>query len=288
VSVPRCILHLKSSGHSLLPRKCDPRKWPVEINRGRRVVSRHARGLWREVRGNRRRFIAEFRSSFPVCREGRKRLEKPATGWRSSSGKKSYSRPASCYPSIRESEPKSEHVKTTVHLLIIVATLSLLATPAVPQVRIPCLWSPLGGCSVTLVSPEYAARPVQPLNPQAALAAINTFRAENGRKPLVLDGRLSRAAAMQSKAQAARSRIGHYGAGGSTAKDRARRAGYPAKIASENVASGQKSFNDALGLWKGSSGHRTNLLRPNVTAAGVAMAKNKSGRAYWTLVLGAE
>ena len=34
--------------------------------------------------------------------------------------------------------------------------------------------------------------------------------------------------------------------------------------------------------------HRTDLLRPNVTAAGVAMAKNKSGRPYWTLVLGAE
>jgi uncharacterized protein YkwD len=40
--------------------------------------------------------------------------------------------------------------------------------------------------------------------------------------------------------------------------------------------------------WEQSSGHRTNLLRPNVTAIGVAMAKNKSGRAYWTLVLGAE
>ena len=30
------------------------------------------------------------------------------------------------------------------------------------------------------------------------------------------------------------------------------------------------------------------LLRPEVTAIGVAMAKNSSGRPYWTLVLGAE
>jgi len=37
-----------------------------------------------------------------------------------------------------------------------------------------------------------------------------------------------------------------------------------------------------------SSGHRHNLLLPDVSAAGVAMAKNKTGRAYWTLVLGAE
>ena len=171
---------------------------------------------------------------------------------------------------------------------IMIGMLMLLATPAGAELRIPCLWSPFGGCSVTFVSPEYAARPVQPLNPQAALAEVNSFRSENGLKPLVLDARLSRAAAMQSEAQAARSWIGHYGSDGSKPKDRAERAGYHAKIAAENVASGQKSFSDVLRFWKESSGHRINLLRPNVAAAGIAMAKNKSGRAYWTLVLGAE
>ena len=169
-----------------------------------------------------------------------------------------------------------------------IAILTLLAQPAAAELRIPCLWNPFGGCSFSFVSPEYAKKPVQPLNPEAALAAINAFRAENGREPLVLDERLSRAAAMQSEAQARRSWIGHSGAGGSTPKARAGSAGFHAKIASENVASGQKSFGDVLSFWKQSSGHRTNLLRPNVTAIGVAMAKNKSGRAYWTLVLGAE
>ncbi|HEX9881767.1 MAG TPA: CAP domain-containing protein, partial [Hyphomicrobium sp.] len=165
---------------------------------------------------------------------------------------------------------------------------SLVATPASAELRIPCLWNPFGGCSFKFVSPEYAAKPVQPLDPQAALAAINEFRAEKGLKPLVLDDRLSRAATMQSEAQAGRSWIGHSGSDGSTPKARALRAGYHAKIASENVASGQKSFGDVLSFWKQSSGHRTNLLRPNVTAIGVAMAKTKSGRPYWTLVLGAE
>src|SRR5262249_22095036 len=60
------------------------------------------------------------------------------------------------------------------------------------------------------------------------------------------------------------------------------------KIASENVAAGQKSFSDAMRSWEESSGHRENLLRPEVTAIGVAMAKNEDGRAYRTLVLGAE
>ena len=171
---------------------------------------------------------------------------------------------------------------------IAIAIVGLSATPASAELRIPCLWNPFGGCSVKLVSPEYAARPVQKLDPEAALAAVNAFRAENGLTPLVLDERLSRAAAMQSKTQAGRSSIGHYGSDGSTPRDRAARAGYRAKIASENVAAGQKSFGDVLRFWKESSGHRTNLLRPNVTAVGMAMAKNKNGRAYWTLVLGAE
>ena len=168
---------------------------------------------------------------------------------------------------------------------MVTALLVMLASPANAELRIPCLWSPFGGCSVTLVSPEYAERPVQPLNPQAALAEVNAFRTENGLKPVVLDARLTRAAAVQSEAQAGRSWIGHYGSDGSTAKVRARRAGFNAKIASENVAAGQKSFSDVMRFWKESSGHRTNLLRPNVTAAGIAMAKNKSGRPYWTLVI---
>jgi uncharacterized protein YkwD len=178
---------------------------------------------------------------------------------------------------------------TMLRRSVVTAMLALLATPAAAEWRIPCLSALFGsGCSVTFVSPEYAARPVQPLNPQSALAEVNAFRAKNGRKPVVLDARLSRAAAMQSKDQAGRSSIGHYGSDGSKPMDRAERAGYHAKIAAENVAAGQKSFGDVLRGWEESSGHRENLLRPEVTAAGVAMAKSGSGRAYWTLVLGAE
>jgi uncharacterized protein YkwD len=172
--------------------------------------------------------------------------------------------------------------------ITIAILLSLPATEASAEFSIPCLWKPFGGCSVTFVSPEYAAKPVQPLNQQTALAEINVFRVKNGRRALVLDERLSRAAAMQSEDQAKRNSGGHYGSDGSKPMDRAARAGYHAKIASENVAAGQKSFSDVMHYWEGSPGHRENLLRPNVSAIGVAMAKAGSGRAYWTLVLGAE
>ena len=169
---------------------------------------------------------------------------------------------------------------------LMAALVGMLAMPASAQWRLPCIIAP--GCSTTFVSPEYAARPVQPLNPEAALAAVNAFRSKNGRGAVVLDARLTKAAAMQSETQAKRSRIGHDGPGGSLPKDRAAHAGYRAKIASENAAAGQKSFSDAMRSWEGSAGHRENLLRPEVTAIGVAMAKNASGRPYWTLVLGVE
>jgi uncharacterized protein YkwD len=162
---------------------------------------------------------------------------------------------------------------------------AVAATPAIAEWRLPCF---IGGCAIVFESSQDAARPVQPLNPEAALGAINAFRAKNGRRTVVLDARLTKAAAVQSETQAKRSWIGHDGPGGSRAKDRAMRAGYRAKIASENVASGQKSFSDVMRSWEGSAGHRENLLRPEVTAIGVAMAKNSNGRPYWTLVLGAE
>jgi uncharacterized protein YkwD len=166
--------------------------------------------------------------------------------------------------------------------------LCLLATPASAEFSIPCLWKPFGGCTMTFVSPEYAAKPVHPLNPQAALAEINDYRAKNGRGALVLDERLSHAAAMQSEDQAKRGSGGHYGSDGSKPVDRAERTGYHAKIASENVAAGQKSFSDVMHYWEESAGHRENLLRPNVSAIGVGIAGTQSGRAYWSLVLGAE
>ena len=169
--------------------------------------------------------------------------------------------------------------------LLAAATAGMLTTSAIAEWRLPCI---IGGCTITFVSPEYAARPVQPLNPQAALAGVNAFRTKNRLGTVALDARLTRAAAMQSETQAKRDWIGHDGPDGSLPKDRAARAGYRAKIASENVASGQKSFTDVMRAWEASAGHRENLLRPGVTAIGVAMAKSSSGSPYWTLVLGAE
>jgi uncharacterized protein YkwD len=53
------------------------------------------------------------------------------------------------------------------------------------------------------------------------------------------------------------------------------------------VASGQKSFSEAMCGWEHSAEHKRNLLLPDAEAAGVAVSY-RNGRAYYTLVLGAE
>ncbi len=153
-------------------------------------------------------------------------------------------------------------------------------------------------CALLLVSgcidaPAAAAPPIvyvgsaQGLRPQAALAEINAFRRKHGLKPVVLDQRLARAAGTSARHQASRGKIGHRGPGGSRVWDRARNAGYRSHLAAENVASGQKSFSEAMRGWERSVGHKRNLLLPDAEAVGVAVSY-RNGRAYYTLVLGAE
>jgi uncharacterized protein YkwD len=55
----------------------------------------------------------------------------------------------------------------------------------------------------------------------------------------------------------------------------------------EIVASGQKSFCQAMRGWEHSAEHKRNRLLPEAQAAGIAVSY-RNGRAYYTLVLGAE
>lgn len=125
------------------------------------------------------------------------------------------------------------------------------------------------------------------MNPQATLREVNAHRRVHGLKPLVLDQRLTRAAGVSARYQASHGRIGHRGAGGSRAWDRARSAGYSPVLTTENVASGQKSFGEAMRGWEQSAEHKRNLPLPEAQAAGIAVSY-QNGRAYYTLVLGAE
>ena len=75
---------------------------------------------------------------------------------------------------------------------IITTALRLLATPAIAELRTPCLCDPIEQLLFRVCFSGVCRKsPVQPLDPQAALAMMNGLRAANGVKPLALDVRLS-------------------------------------------------------------------------------------------------
>lgn len=109
------------------------------------------------------------------------------------------------------------------------------------------------------------------LNVSEAVAAINKYRKEKGLNPVSIDAKLTRAASVHAKDLARWDRISHYGSDGSNPWDRVKRAGYNAKVAAENVGTGQTTFAEVLKGWQESPGHNRNLLMSDVVHVGLAL-----------------
>ena len=126
------------------------------------------------------------------------------------------------------------------------------------------------------------------LNVERARELINGYRKEKGLKPLTLNVELTNAAKAHSRDLAKWDRISHFGSDGSNPWDRVKRAGYNAKVAAENVGTGQVSFDEVLKGWKESPGHNKNLLMTDVEHMGLALVKEPKSefKSFWTLVLG--
>jgi uncharacterized protein YkwD len=60
--------------------------------------------------------------------------------------------------------------------------------------------------------------------------------------------------------------------------------------AGENLGEGYMSFDEAFSGWRSSAGHDANLLMPDATRFGIALAKNPSADygAYWAMMVAAE
>ncbi len=126
------------------------------------------------------------------------------------------------------------------------------------------------------------------LDPDAALAAINSYRGEKGLPPLKLDARLTAAAKAHSRDLAKSDRISHYGSDGSSPWDRVARTGYAAALAAENIGTGQASMLEVIKGWKGSAAHNQNLLLPDAEDMGIALVQEPKSefKTFWTLVVG--
>ncbi len=126
------------------------------------------------------------------------------------------------------------------------------------------------------------------LNPELARDIINQYRKDNKLKPLKLNAELSEAAKAHSRDLAKWDRISHYGSDGSNPWDRVKRTGYKARLAAENVGTGQVDFGEVIKGWKDSPGHNKNLLLSDATDMGLALVQDPKTefKSFWTLVLG--
>lgn len=127
------------------------------------------------------------------------------------------------------------------------------------------------------------------LDADAARDQINAYRKQKGLKPLRLNATLTAAAKAHSRDLAKWDRISHFGSDGSNPWDRVKRAGYNAKLAAENVGTGQVSFEEVLKGWKESPGHNKNLLLSDAEHMGIALVHTPKSefKTFWTLVIGA-
>ena len=128
------------------------------------------------------------------------------------------------------------------------------------------------------------------LDAASARDAVNAYRKANGLKPLSLNAELANAAKAHARDLAKWDRISHYGSDGSNPWDRVKRAGYNAKVAAENVGTGQVSFNEVLKGWQESPGHNRNLLMNDVDSMGIALVQEPKTefKTFWVLALGAK
>ena len=126
------------------------------------------------------------------------------------------------------------------------------------------------------------------LDAEKAKQLINAYRKEHGLKPLKLNAELSNAAKGHSRDLAKWDRISHYGSDGSNPWDRVKRVGYNAKLAAENVGTGQASIDEVMKGWQASPGHNKNLLLGDAREMGLALVQDPKTefKSFWTLVIG--
>ena len=122
------------------------------------------------------------------------------------------------------------------------------------------------------------------------LELINAYRAQNALGPLAFSDALNRAAAWKSAHMANNDYFAHDDAIINRGfVDRLRDCGYTANTwLAENIAAGNDTAVETFEQWRGSAGHNSNMLNPNMVAIGVARVFNDDSTYgwYWTTEFG--
>ena len=125
-----------------------------------------------------------------------------------------------------------------------------------------------------------ATTPRPPAPATQILARVNAERAKAGCKAVVLDPRLTAAAAGHAQDMATNNYFSHTSRDGRSFVDRIKAQGYPVPR-SENIAAGQPTVTAVMDAWMASAGHRANILDCTAVAMGAASAKGGTYGIYW-------
>ena len=124
------------------------------------------------------------------------------------------------------------------------------------------------------------------------LKKVNAFRARHKLRPLVINDDLNEAAQIHSNDMAVQDYFAHAAPDGSSAAERAERAGYPWRFILENIAAGQATPGEVVRGWISSDSHREAMLERDIKEAGIGyhFQPQDGGDVrhfhYWVLLMG--
>lgn len=106
------------------------------------------------------------------------------------------------------------------------------------------------------------------------LSATNSYRAKNGRSPLVLDSALCAVAQAKAEDMAARGYFSHTSPTYGSPADMLKSFGVSYRSMGENIAKGYDSATATVDAWMTSPGHRANILNAAFGKIGVGYSEN--------------
>ena len=110
---------------------------------------------------------------------------------------------------------------------------------------------------------------------------VNEERTSMGLAPYAWNAELALAAQRHAQDMVDQGYFDHTSRDGRTFADRAREAGYDASPRGENIAAGQRTPEQVMNSWMGSSGHRANILSTGSNEIGVGLVDF-----HWVQVFG--
>jgi uncharacterized protein YkwD len=134
----------------------------------------------------------------------------------------------------------------------------------------------VAGCATVDVTPTAAN----------ALDWINQYRTAHGLSRVATDARLTALARAQAERMAAADTLSHDLGGSFASRIKAAGLDDSAGIA-ENIAYGYDTERGVMEQWKGSSGHRKNMLMTDATRFGIASARSGGAKpkTYWAMAI---